>query len=190
MKTIAITGGIGSGKTLISNIMRASGYPVYDSDTRAKILTATSPVIRKGLKDLLGEEIYEGGRLNREKLAAILFNDESYRLKINAIIHPAVFDDFKKWRNAQKCKTVFIESAILFESHFDALADEIWCVTAPKEIRVQRVMKRNGISRRQVEERIATQMSDEEMRLKSTREIVNDEKIPVLSQLAKYIFNA
>lgn len=190
MKTIAITGGIGSGKTVVSDIMRASGYPVYDSDTEAKVLTSASPRIKKGLVELFGEEIYCGGVLDRKMLARHLFSDAGCRARVNAIIHPVVFSDFRRWREAQKKETVFLESAILFESGFNTLADEIWCVTAPVEVRVARVMKRNGMTRSQVEERISTQLPDEVIRQKSTHVIVNDGKVSVLSQLERYFFAA
>lgn len=183
MKTIAITGGIGSGKSLVSDILRASGYQVYDSDTQAKILTATSPEIKKGLISMFGEKIYAGGNLDKKILADRLFADEECRAKVNAIIHPVVFADFNKWREEQKCSTLFLESAILFESHFDKFADEIWCVTAPVEIRIERVIRRNGVSRGQVLERMASQLPEEAVRSKSTHEIINDGETPVLPQL-------
>lgn len=187
MKTIAITGGIGSGKTLVSDILRASGYPVYDSDTQAKRLTAESPEIKNSLIALFGEKIYdEGGRLNKQMLAERLFSDAECRAKVNTIIHPVVFSDFIKWRESQSTDTVFLESAILYESHFDTFVDEVWCVTAPIEVRIERVVKRNGVSRKQVEERILTQLSDEEVRSKSTHVIINDGETSVLSQLRQY----
>lgn len=186
MKTIAITGGIGGGKSLVSDILRASGYQVYDSDTRAKILTATSPGIKKSLISMFGKEVYdEGGNLDKKMLADKLFSDEKCRAAINAIIHPVVFADFNKWREKQKCSVSFIESAILFESRFDKFVDEVWCVTAPVEIRVERVMRRNGISREHVLERMASQMPEEAVRSKSTHEIINDGETPVLPQLLK-----
>lgn len=187
MKTIAITGGIGSGKTIVSDILRASGYPVYDSDTQAKRLTAESPEIKNSLIALFGKKIYdEGGRLNKQMLAERLFSDAECRAKVNTIIHPAVLADFFRWRESQSTDTVFLESAILYESHFDTFVDEVWCVTAPIEVRIERVVKRNGVSRKQVEERMLTQLPDEEVRSKSTHVIINDGETSVLSQLRQY----
>lgn len=189
MKTIAITGGIGSGKTVVSNILRASGYPVYDCDERAKILTAISPEIKKGLISIFGENIYGEEGLNKKLLAERLFADAQTRTSVNSIIHPVVFADFDRWRSEQNSDTVFIESAILYESRLDKFVDEVWCVTAPQEVRIARVEKRNGMPRKQIEERMASQLSDETMRSKATHVILNDDETPVLPQLLNYFPN-
>lgn len=185
MKTIGVTGGIGSGKTVVSRILLASGHPVYDSDRRAKELTNSSAVIKEKLTALVGDNVYKAGVLDRKLLADYIFASSENMLAVDSVIHPEVKADFDKWRLRQKSDTVFIESAILFESGFSGFTDEIWCVTAPLELRIERVIERNGITRREVEERIASQLDDEARNSLSGHVIVNDGKIPLLPQLER-----
>lgn len=187
MKIIAITGGIGSGKSVVCKTLKASGFAVYDSDERAKYITKTSADVKYKLQSLLGEEIYENNNLNKKMLADFLFASAQNTKIINSIIHPAVKDDFKEWCLQQNSEFVFIESAILFESGFDNLVDEIWCVTASEDVRIARVMARNGMSAEEVRSRIKSQMSDNERKSRSDYIIDNDGKSSVLKQLEKIL---
>lgn len=187
MKIIAITGGIGSGKSVVCKTLKASGFAVYDSDERAKYITATSSEVKYKLQSLLGRSIYLNGSLNKKMLADFLFASAENTKIINSIIHPAVKDDFKEWCLQQDSEFVFMESAILFESGFDKLADEIWCVTASEEVRVDRVMARNGMRAEEVRSRIKSQMSDREREKLSDYIIDNNGERSVLKQLEKIL---
>ena len=138
---IAITGGIGSGKSYVCRQLAERGIRVYDCDAAAKRLMRTSPELQKQLKLLVGEDVYEDGQLVKPVMARFLLASEENQKAVNGIVHPAVADDFRasgyKW----------MECAILFESGFDHLVDRVICVTAPEEVRIQRVMDRDGLSR-------------------------------------------
>ena len=132
MKRIGITGGIGAGKSLVAEIIKAMGYPVYNSDERAKELTESNPKIKEALIHLFGEEIYQNDTLNKFALAQAIFSNESLREKVNALIHPIVREDFNLWALAQNNSLVFNESAILFETGSFKNFDAIILVYAPK----------------------------------------------------------
>lgn len=189
MVTIGITGGIGSGKSLISRILKIWSYPVYDTDIEAKRLMDNSDEVKDRLVALLGN-IYNDTGLDRSHMASIIFNDQIKLEKVNAIVHPAVRSDFSIWVQKQNTDIAFIESAILYEAGFDKNVTFIWNVSAPLEIRVMRVMKRNSCTREEVLARIAKQISDEERNEKSNDIIYNDGIQPVMPQLrallAKY----
>ena len=161
---IGITGGIGGGKSTLSAVLREKGCFVYDTDSEAKRLQNEHPEIRRQLSAVFGSEIYNSvGQLDRARLADLVFENPALLLKLNEIIHPIVMQDFREWqkRHAQE-KILFVESAILFESGFDTLADKIIVVTAPEEIRINRVVKRDGVTHEQVRARMAHQMSEDE----------------------------
>ena len=148
---IGITGGIGSGKSVVSRLLRALDIPVYDCDTQAKRLTLCSPLIRERLTALLGEEAYcdNGQRLNKPLIADFLFHSAGNAQKLNSIIHPVVRDDFLRWagqKKAQHYPAAGIESAILYESGFYDLASEIWQVEASEPVRTGRIVSRDGLT--------------------------------------------
>ncbi len=178
MLTIGITGGIGCGKSYVSAKMRLRGIPVYDSDTRAKLITATNPVIKMELTRLVGPTLYcpcGCGVLQKEVLAKFIFGNPDNLTKVNAIIHPRVKEDFRQWADAQKGKDFCIlESAILFESGFDGEVDFKVCVDAPLELRIRRCMERDKTTREAVLERINNQMDQAEKCSKADFVIVND----------------
>lgn len=178
MLTIGITGGIGCGKSYVSAKMRLRGIPVYDSDTRAKLITATNPVIKMELTRLVGPTLYcpcGCGVLQKEVLAKFIFGNPDNLAKVNAIIHPRVKEDFRQWADAQKGKDFCIlESAILFESGFDGEVDFKVCVDAPLELRIRRCMERDKTTREAVVERINNQMDQAEKCSKADFVIVND----------------
>ena len=189
MKRIGITGGIGAGKSLVAEIIKAMGYPVYNSDERAKELTESNPKIKEGLIHFFREEIYQNGKLNKIALAKAIFSDESLREKVNALIHPIVREDFNLWAMAQNMELVFNESAILFETGSFKNFDAIILVHAPKELRIKRIIKRDNCSENDVLKRINTQFSDEEKYYLTEFRILNDENTPLLVQVEKIILN-
>ena len=144
MITIGITGGIGSGKSVVSRILHTLGIPVYDSDSRAKWLNDHSPVIRQALTDLIGSDLYENGMLRRDRLAAAIFSSGDLLERVNGIIHPEVKKDFCQWRSECESDLCAVESAILFSSGFDSLCDTVIRVDAPEKIRQERAMTRDG----------------------------------------------
>jgi dephospho-CoA kinase len=161
---VGITGGIGSGKSTLSERLREAGYAVYDTDNAARCLQNENAEIRQKISALFGAEAYADNVLNRKYIAGIVFTQPELLQQLNAIVHPAVRTDFKAW--AQKHngeQMLFLECAILFQGEFHKLVDKIILVTAPQSIRVQRVMQRDGVSENQVLERISNQLADAEM---------------------------
>lgn len=189
MKRIGITGGIGAGKSLVAEIIKAMGYPVYNSDERAKELTDSNPKIKEGLIHLFGIEIYQNDTLNKFALAQAIFSDESLREKVNALIHPIVREDFNLWALAQNNSLVFNESAILFETGSFKNFDAIILVYAPTELRIKRIMKRDNCSENEVLKRMNSQFSDEEKYQLTEFRVLNDEQTPLLVQVEKIILN-
>ena len=167
---VAITGGIGSGKSYVCKRMEAFGIRVYDCDAAAKRLMRTSSALQRDLCRLVGDDVYVDGMLQKQVLAKFLLASEDNKQAVNQIIHPAVARDFE-------CSGYeWLESAILFDSGFDRRIhfDYIVCVSAPLEIRIQRVMNRDGISREKTMEWISRQLPQEEVLKRADFEIVND----------------
>lgn len=173
MYKIGITGGIGSGKSTVCALLKEHGVAVYDSDAEAKRLMSESESLRSALVDAFGEECYNGEGLNRAYLASKVFGDDEALGRLNAIVHPAVKDDFRAWAERQQGSYVVLESAILFESGFDAEVDTTLAVMAPLEERVRRAMERDGAEREQILDRISHQLSDDELHSRANRTIVN-----------------
>lgn len=140
-KLVGITGGIGSGKSYVCRMLEERGYPVYYSDIRAKELTNSHPQIRKELIKLLGEEVYQNNQLNKKFLANHIFTNDSTRMKVNAIIHPIVRNDFKEWIDRQTAPFIFNEAAILMEIGSYESFDCMVVVTADLETRIERTMR-------------------------------------------------
>ena len=183
-KIIAITGGIGAGKSVVASILRHAGFSVYDCDMRAKTLMNTSPSIRQSLVEKFGKLIYcENGEVNKTVLSNIIFNDNDALAFVNSVVHPAVYDDIVQWSHRQDKSPVFVDTAILQESGLDAMVDEVWNVIAPVEIRIERVIKRNATTRERVQERINAQQDRVKGINKKVVEIVNDGVTPLLPQV-------
>ena len=186
MLKIGITGGIGSGKTIVCRIFQSLNIPVYDSDASAKLLMECHPIIRKQLIASFGEDIYNDMELNRAMLATIIFNDPVKLSQVNDIVHPHVKENFIDWCDRQKgVPYILQEAAILFESGADKYLDKIITVSAPLELRVERVMKRNNTSREDVLKIVNRQMSDEEKIERSDYVIINDESSMIIPQVLK-----
>lgn len=185
---IGITGGIGSGKSVVSRLLEVMGIPVYISDIESKKLSHSDPVIRRELCSLLGEEVYVDGRLNKPLLASYLFGHPDHAGSVNAIIHPRVKEDFRCWAAAGKQFPILgMESAILIESGFADEVDVVVMVYAPLETRLARAVKRDNTSRELVMKRICSQMSDEEKRQQAGFIIVNDDEAPLIPQVLELI---
>lgn len=187
MTKVGITGGIGSGKSVVAELLKVHGVPVYIADVESKWLTATSPVIRRGLVGLLGKEVYTPEGLNRAFLASRIFSDASLLQQVNAIIHPEVSRHYLAWMEKQDSPVTALESAILFESGFDSLVDVRLMVYAPREVRIQRAMKREKASREEIVRRIENQMDDESKKERADYVIYNDGKQALIPQLQLFL---
>lgn len=173
MYKVAITGGIGSGKSVVCSILEEFGVAVYNSDLRAKELMSCSDALRQQLMERFGVEVYTSEGLNRAYLAERVFGNAEELAALNAIVHPAVMADFDAWAEAQEGGYVVLESAILFEAKLENRVDAVVSVMAPEALRVERAMARDGASIEQVEARIRAQMSDDERSDRSKYAIVN-----------------
>lgn len=188
--TLGITGGIGSGKSYFSSSLRLRGLPVYDSDSEAKKLMLEDENIVSSLKELLGDQVYISGNLNKQLLASYVFSSPENALKVNSIVHPRVKKAFLEW--ADECfsmghNIVAIESAILFEAGFNDIVDKVVMIHAPLDIRISRVMARDNTSKDKVMERIKLQMPDDQKMLKSDFVIENDGLVLLDDQIDKLI---
>lgn len=160
---IGVTGGIGSGKSYICRIISSLGFPVYNCDAEAKKLMNTNKHIINSLKQLIGENSYDSeGNLNKPIIAQFLFANEENAHKINSVVHPVVKEDFRSWASAQNADLIFMESAILFESGFNDVVDNVITITVPPETRIERTIRRDNTTREQVIARMNQQMQDEE----------------------------
>lgn len=180
---VGITGGIGSGKSVVSRLLNMLGYPVYDSDSKAKRLNDIDEEVKRALTLAFGSDLYENGLLNRPKLASLIFQSDSNRQLVNAIIHPAVKRDFLRWAEAQNSDIVFLEAAILYESGFDAFMNKVVAVAAPEQVRIQRAMQRDNATEQQIVNRLRAQMSQDVLESKADFVVVNDGIQPLLPQI-------
>lgn len=160
---IGITGGIGSGKSYVCKKLIDKGYPVYSCDDEAKRLMQESDEIRKQLTELIGDEAYKGGKLNRTAIAQYLFQNKNNAERINHIVHPAVRLDMEEWYKRQRPTLCFVESAILFEAGFDSAVDATVMVFADDGVRLQRAMKRDNTDSKNVQRRMAQQLPQQEV---------------------------
>lgn len=177
----AITGGIGSGKSYVCQLLRQRGIDVYDCDAGAKRLMRTDRALQQRLSAAVGQDVFPDGVLNKALLSTFLLASETNNKIVNSIVHPSVGDDFiasgMQW----------MECAILFEAGFEKYVDRVICVSAPAEVRIQRVMQRDGISRDKALEWIERQMSQDEKERRSDYVIINDGIMPLEQQIDKII---
>ena len=173
MYKVGITGGIGSGKSYVCSLLEGYGVAVYNADSRAKTLMTDDDSLREALISRFGADVYTSEGLNRGYLAERVFTDSEELAALNAIVHPAVMDDFDRWAEEQEGEYVVLESAILFEAHLEHRVDSTVAVMAPEELRIERAMRRDNATRKHIEERMRNQMSDDERLGCSKYAIVN-----------------
>ncbi len=184
---IAVVGGIGSGKSVVCRILSTMGYDVYDCDSRAKQIMDFSEEIKSRIaSEISAEVITDGGQINRQLLASIVFTDNSLLTALNSIVHSAVIKDLMTWSNGRSI--AFVETAILYQSGLDKYVDEVWNVIAPLDMRVGRVCRRNGLSENEVVSRIKSQDSFvPKQRHTRVIDIVNDGSMPLLPRIEQLI---
>lgn len=185
---IAIIGGIGSGKSVVSRLFRLMNIPVYDCDSEAKRLTNTSAALRSELTRAIDERVYGAdGRIDRAYLASYMFGNAGHVALVNSIVHPAVRADFKQWAANTQAPIVAVETAILFESGMDAEVDSIVLVSAPIETRISRAMQRDHSSEQAIRQRMKSQMSDTELMKRANYLILNDDTASLIVQVKQVI---
>lgn len=182
---VGVTGGIGSGKTTVCLIFEQLGIPVYYADERAKYLMLHDEALVNQVKVLFGSQAYlDDGTLNRKMIADIVFRDPKMLEKLNAIVHPVVLNDGEEWHKRQQSVPYTLkESAILFEIGSQVFYDKTIMVYAPKDVRLKRVMQRDGVSKEAVEARMARQMEDERKLQLADFVIVNNGELLILPQV-------
>jgi len=185
-RVIGLTGGIGSGKSTIARFFAEMGLPVYIADDEAKKILYLPETVNE-IKQAFSNAVFSDGVPDRSKIAALVFNDPEQLKVLNGIIHPAVARHFKQWAAAQQAPIVIKETAILFESGSYTDCDATITVTAPQEVRIERVIARDGISRKQVLERMANQWADEKKIALSDYVIVNTDLEKARDEAVKII---
>ncbi|MFT5079300.1 MAG: dephospho-CoA kinase [Planctomycetota bacterium] len=185
MKIVGLTGGIGSGKSTVASMFADLGVPVFIADDEGKWLLNTSKVVRRKIVALLGDKAYVDTSPDRKYIASQVFNDNTLLAALNAIIHPKVAKKFKRWLAQQDAPYCMKESAILFETGGDAICDATITVSAPLEMRMQRVLKRDNSSLKDIEARIQNQTNDDYRDNKADYVIVNDSLDATKKQVKK-----
>ncbi len=184
MLKVGLSGGIGSGKSLVAKIFAELGVPVYHADEAARSLMESDSDVVSKITELFGGKAYSDGRLNRKYIAGIVFHDDEKLGRLNAIVHPAVQMDFESWIHAKSdVKYVLKEAAILFETGSYRLLDSVVLVKANRELRIRRVMERDAISREDVIARMKNQMDDKEKEKLADFVINNEEDSMILPQI-------
>ena len=188
MYLVGITGGIGSGKSTISKVFNILGIPVYDSDSRAKSIMEKNINVRQGLRELFGDEALKDEGINKDHLRKLVFSNEQNRKKINELVHPEVGKDFESWVKENSSAPYLIkEAALLVESGSYKNLDVLIGVFAPKDVRIERVKKRDPFrSEEDVQKIIDSQMSDEELAGYCHVQIQNDGKKAILEDLMNF----
>lgn len=187
MIQIGITGGIGSGKTTVCQIIETLGYPVYYSDHRGKYLTSNTLDILQKIRMHFGDDVFDDFILNRSRLGKVVFGDHEKLQLLNSIIHPYIEQDYKSWVTEQTSPLIFKEAAIMFESGLYKELEFVICVVAPEELRIKRVIDRNKLTREEVLNRISQQWSDQQKLALSEAVIYADDKQFVIPQISAII---
>lgn len=183
MLTVGLTGGIGSGKTTVASVLRVLGVPVFEADRAGKDLQSTDPELRAAMIARFGAAIHPNGVLDRKALAALVFHDAEALAALNALVHPAVRRAFRAWAAEQDAPYVVMESAILADSGSHAAFDHVVVVSAPEELRIRRVMARDGVGEEAVRARLRNQVGEAE-RLRIAHHVVyNDDRQLVIPQV-------
>lgn len=186
MKVIGLTGGIGSGKSTVARVFNTIGVPVFYADDVAKNIYETDAEVLNSVKKNFGIDVFDNGSLDKMKLGNLIFSDVEKMRQLNSIVHPAVRNAFRTWMKKHPASPyVIIEAAILIESGTHKDCDEIILVTAPQNLRISRVMKRDGVSETSINLRMKNQWTDEEKRKFTSIELVNDETELLIPQILK-----
>jgi dephospho-CoA kinase len=181
---VGITGGIGSGKTFVCQVLETMGYPVFYSDKEAKKIIVSNKIVKKSIIDLFGKEAYtDSGKINTSFLSKQIFNDKTLLNKMNGIVHPAVRLAFKEWATGQKSKIVFNEAAIIFETGIYKNYKHVVLVTAPKDLKIKRITKRDQSTIEQIENRMKNQWTDQKKAEFTNLTINNDEQSMLIPQI-------
>ena len=181
---IGVTGGIGSGKSVVSRLLRLMDVPVYDCDSEAKRLMCESLVIREALIGAVGSDVYDtAGRLDRAYLASYMFGNAERVAMVNRIVHPVVRADFKEWAQRTGRSIVAVESAILFEAGMEADVDVVWVVSAPEDVRLQRAVRRDDSNEEAVRNRMRSQLNELEYLERADSVVYNDGRHSLIRQV-------
>lgn len=185
---IAVSGGIGSGKSVVCAILRTLGHDVYDCDSEAKRLMDCDDGIKNDIACRISEDCIVGTEIDRRRLSEIVFADAEKLAILNSIVHDAVRTDILVWKESHRASQLFVETAILYQSGLDRMVDEVWEVSAPVDVRIRRVMQRNSLTADQVKARIEAQDSFKpEQMHPNIHTIVNDDATPLLPQIEKLL---
>ena len=189
MTTFLLTGGIGCGKSTVSAVFNAMGYPCYDSDSAMKRLYAEDALLREDMKKAFGQDIFSAdGRLDAPRLAAVLFNDSTAQGRIEQIAYPRLFADFGHWNRCQTAPFTLFESALLPSAAFGQTPfDKILAVTAPAALRIERVKRRSRLSENEIRSRMARQADEATLLSQADHVFVNDMVHPLLPQITTFI---
>lgn len=189
MRRVIITGGIGSGKSMVSQMLQVMGYPVYDCDSQAMRLIHEDEQLRCEIISLLGPQAYDAqGCYNRQWVSEQVFANPDLLKRLNACVHPAVVRDIERWAERQNSDPIFIETALLRQSGLIVMTDDIWRVTSPEPLRIARVQRRSALTEQQVRQRMIAQQLREES-YPDEHVLVNDERKPLLPQILHLITN-
>lgn len=183
MLRIGLTGGIGSGKSTVARIFNVLGIPVYNADDAAKRLMVENDELKNSIVRLFGKESYINGTLNRKYLSGQVFNDSRKIKLLNSLVHPATIRDAEQWMKKQQAPYIIKEAALIFESGSNQFLDYVIGVQSPLELRIERAMKRDNISREQVKARMKLQLDEEDKMKKCDFVIVNDEQQALIPQV-------
>jgi len=183
MYIVGLTGGIGSGKSMVARLFSLLGIPVYDADSAARRLMREDDSMKQEIEAHFGKDIYPEGKLDPQKLASIVFHDPEKLALLNQLVHPATIEDARQWFSRQTAPYVVKEAALLFESGSSADVDTVIGIVAPTTLRIKRVMKRNKCSREEVIARMNRQM-DESIKMRLCDHIIhNDDRHLVIPQV-------
>ncbi len=189
-KTIGLTGGIGSGKSTVAQMLRIMGVPVYDCDYQAKRLMVEDGELVAAITRLVGKHAYHADcSLNISVLSDYFAASPRHVRELNAIVHPAVRCDLQRWKERQTANVIAFETAILYEAHLTELANAVWYISAPQELRINRVVLRSGCTREAVLARMAQQLDESEVKSKLPESLIitNDDTTALLPQVIEQL---
>ncbi len=183
MLKVGITGGIGSGKSLVCQVFKTLGIPVFNADESARYLIENNKTLVEKIKKLFGDSIYINGKLDNKAVSAIVFNEPEKLKKLNDLVHPVTIEYGRQWLLKQTTPYSIKEAALFFETGSNKELDIIIGVSAPIELRIKRTIKRSGLNKEQIESRMASQMNDDEKMKKCDFVIINDDVHAIIPQV-------